>query len=118
MEGWRNGIGAESPIELTVNVCTTGCWPTSSVSTVTQPTVIQTVCEQFKTFYLAKHHGRRLVWRMDQGKADVQVWYAFLVAGANNVCCRCVGECVSVCLCLFAFVPLCVCVVSVSVLSL
>eukprot|EP00479_Gromia_sphaerica_P012921 TRINITY_DN6_c0_g1_i5.p1 TRINITY_DN6_c0_g1~~TRINITY_DN6_c0_g1_i5.p1 ORF type:complete len:201 (-),score=43.39 TRINITY_DN6_c0_g1_i5:202-804(-) len=37
------------------------------------PVQLQDVCDKFKTFYLAKHSGRRLQWRLDLGSADIQV---------------------------------------------
>lgn len=60
-------------IDLTVSVCTTGAWPSSNIPDVTRPKELDSAVNTFKQFYLTRHNGRKLNYRMDLGKADVQV---------------------------------------------
>lgn len=71
-------------IDLTVNILTMGYWPTYPVMDVTMPAQLVEYQNIFKTFYLAKHSGRKLQWqptlghcvlkaRFDQGLKDLQV---------------------------------------------
>jgi len=85
---FRVGPGSKHDQELEVNVCTTGSWPQAGVGAASSgakaaisqggnlPQQVLAVCEAFKGFYLAKHSGRRLTWRMDQGRADVMVHFS------------------------------------------
>jgi len=60
-------------LQLNVNVCTTGYWPSRSVLPANLPTDLAQACEKFKRFYLNQHSGHKLDWRLDQGQAEVQV---------------------------------------------
>lgn len=51
--------------ELNVNICTTGHWPVAQIMPCTMPPEILSLAEAFRSFYLARHHGRKLDWRMD-----------------------------------------------------
>lgn len=73
MSKWRTSLGKNAAFDLEVNVCTTGCWLMKAQQPMQLPPQLSRVCDQFKSFYLDKHNGRRLQWRMDQGKADVQI---------------------------------------------
>lgn len=77
MEGFRKIAEQRGFVsELHVNVCTTGCWPSSSIPPCAIPTQLAPVCDAFKKYYVERRSGRRLQWRMDQGRADVQVAFA------------------------------------------
>jgi cullin 1 len=72
---FRRVHGDKFGVELYTNVCTTGCWPSSSIPPCNLPPQLKGVTEAFKKFYLNQHSGRRLQWRCDQGKADVMVQF-------------------------------------------
>lgn len=61
----------ESPT-LSVQVLTTGSWPTQSGASCNLPTEILMVCDKFKTYYLSTHTGRRLSWQTNMGTADLK----------------------------------------------
>jgi len=63
-------------LQLTVNVCTTGYWPNSKLIQCNIPVELATVTEKYKRFYVNKHGGHKLEWRLDQGLADVAVVFA------------------------------------------
>eukprot|EP00455_Lapot_gusevi_P043272 TRINITY_DN5238_c0_g1_i4.p1 TRINITY_DN5238_c0_g1~~TRINITY_DN5238_c0_g1_i4.p1 ORF type:complete len:690 (-),score=273.95 TRINITY_DN5238_c0_g1_i4:174-2243(-) len=75
-QGFTSLHGRKFNVELDVNVCTTGYWPTSNVPPCTMPVEIQPLCQAFKQYYLTTHSGRRLEWRMDQGQADIKVRFS------------------------------------------
>jgi len=59
-------------VEMSVHVLTTGSWPTPAGSHCALPAELERCCEAFRTFYLAKHNGRRLVWQTNMGSADLR----------------------------------------------
>ncbi|CAI9780664.1 unnamed protein product [Fraxinus pennsylvanica] len=71
MQGFYAAMGAEiadGPV-LSVQVLTTGSWPTQSSSTCNLPPEILGVCEKFRAYYLGTHTGRRLTWQTNMGTA-------------------------------------------------
>jgi len=60
-------------IQLEVNVCTTGYWPSSKIIPATLPGEVKQICDNFKQFYLAQQGGRKLEWRLDQGQGEINV---------------------------------------------
>jgi len=62
-------------LSLNVTVCTTGNWPSSKAVAGRLPQELQKACEEFKRFYLNSHQGHRLDWHLDQGQAQVQVFF-------------------------------------------
>jgi len=60
-------------VQLEVNVCTTGFWPTSKLTPCNMPKELQPSCEKYKRFYLNQHSGHKLEWRYDQGQAEVSI---------------------------------------------
>ncbi|XP_049385432.1 cullin-3A-like [Solanum stenotomum] len=77
MQGFHAAAGAdlaEGP-SLTVQVLTTGSWPTQSVNTCNLPSEILGVCDRFKTYYLGTHTGRRLSWQTNMGTADLKATF-------------------------------------------
>jgi cullin 3 len=76
MQEFNLNHGRDYEIELAVSVCTTGAWPSSSLPPCKMPSDIIQVCERFRQFYVKRHSGRKLNFRMDQGKADVAVTFS------------------------------------------
>jgi len=77
MTEFNHTFGENFSVELSVSVCTTGAWPTSSIPNVMPPEgPVADVADRFREFYLNRHSGRKLSWRMDQGKADVRVRFS------------------------------------------
>lgn len=60
-------------VSIDVNVCTTGYWPSGKPIPCSMPKDLVGACDKFKRFYLNKHSGHKLDWRMDQGQAEVSV---------------------------------------------
>ncbi|XP_009623064.1 cullin-3A-like isoform X1 [Nicotiana tabacum] len=77
MQGFHAAVGAEitDGPSLTVQVLTTGSWPTQSVTTCNLPPEILGVCDKFKTYYLGTHTGRRLSWQTNMGTADLKATF-------------------------------------------
>lgn len=74
MQGFHESLGADlgdSP-SLTVQVLTTGSWPTQPSATCNLPAEILGVCEKFRSYYLGTHTGRRLSWQTNMGTADLK----------------------------------------------
>ena len=59
-------------VELNVQVLTTGSWPTPPGSVCSLPPQLERCCEVFRQFYLEKFTGRRLVWQLNMGSADLR----------------------------------------------
>lgn len=59
-------------IELNVNILTMGYWPTYTPMDVHIPTEMVKLQENFKTFYLSKHSGRKLQWQTTLGSCNVK----------------------------------------------
>jgi hypothetical protein len=73
---------SECGIALDVTVCNTGYWPATATAVAQQaspcaiPSELQLCCDKYVQFYTNKHSGHKLRWRMDQGKAEVQVRFS------------------------------------------
>jgi len=63
-------------LQLNVNVCTTGYWPSRAVLPANLPTELTTTCDKFKRYYLNQHNGHKLEWRLDQGQAELAVVFS------------------------------------------
>jgi len=63
-------------IQLDVNVCTTGYWPSRANVPSNLPQDVALACDKFKRFYLNQHSGHKLDWRLDQGQAELQVLFS------------------------------------------
>ena len=76
LEGQRAGgaaVGDTGSVELSVQVLTTGSWPTPLVGPrCNLPPELERCCETFKNFYLTQHSGRRLAWQTNLGTADLK----------------------------------------------
>ncbi|GAA0171568.1 ubiquitin-protein ligase [Lithospermum erythrorhizon] len=77
MQGFYAAMGAEiaDGPTLTVQVLTTGSWPTQPSPNCNLPLDILGVCEKFKTYYLGTHTGRRLSWQINMGTADLKATF-------------------------------------------
>lgn len=65
-------------IDLSVQVLTTGSWPTPGGGTAPQctlPPQLAAACERYKDFYLSSHNGRRLSWLTCMGSADLRATF-------------------------------------------
>lgn len=60
---------------LTVQVLTTGSWPSHSSATCNLPSEILGICEKFRMYYLGTHTGRRLSWQTNMGHADIKATF-------------------------------------------
>jgi len=67
--------GAELGIDLSVQVLTTGSWPTQSNAKCNLPKEVERCCEAFKEFYLNQHSGRKLAWQTNMGTADIRAQF-------------------------------------------
>ncbi|XP_047314720.1 cullin-3A-like [Impatiens glandulifera] len=77
MQSFHDIIGGELSDypSLTVQVLTTGSWPTQTTVTCNLPSEILGICEKFRTFYLGTHTGRRLTWQTNMGTADLKLTF-------------------------------------------
>ncbi|KAI5078435.1 hypothetical protein GOP47_0006106 [Adiantum capillus-veneris] len=79
MQGFNSLLASsdnsDSPT-LSVQVLTTGSWPTQSGASCNLPTEILTICDKFKTYYLSTHTGRRLTWQTNMGTADLKATFS------------------------------------------
>ncbi|KAF7809140.1 cullin-3A-like isoform X1 [Senna tora] len=60
---------------ITVQVLTTGSWPTQSSVTCNLPAEMSALCEKFRSYYLGTHTGRRLSWQINMGTADLKATF-------------------------------------------
>ncbi|KFD58884.1 hypothetical protein M514_00047 [Trichuris suis] len=61
----------KASMDMSVNVLTTGSWPSYPTSTVTLPADMQSYVERFQKFYADKHGGRVLSWQYSVGSCVV-----------------------------------------------
>jgi len=66
----------KNDIQLDVNVCTTGYWPSRANVPANLPKEVSDACDKFKRFYLNQHSGHKLDWRLDQGQAELLVQFS------------------------------------------
>jgi len=75
MESYKNSLQLQSispPIDLSVQVLTTGYWPINLNVNINVPGELEKACTIFKDFYLNSHTGRRLTWQFNMGTADIR----------------------------------------------
>ncbi|KAK1609054.1 hypothetical protein QYE76_032727 [Lolium multiflorum] len=65
---------ADAPL-ISVQILTTGSWPTQPCSTCNLPPEVLAVSEKFRAYYLGTHNGRRLTWQTNMGSADIKVTF-------------------------------------------
>ena len=70
-------ILAQAPeIEMSVTVLTSNAWPTTMTQkppSCNLPDCMQTSALHFERFYLSRHSGRKVVWQLTLGTADIRV---------------------------------------------
>lgn len=77
MQGFHASHGSDigdGPM-LSVQVLTTGSWPTQPITTCNLPAEILGICEKFRNYYLGTHTGRRLSWQTNMGTADLKATF-------------------------------------------
>mmetsp|Transcript_25320 Transcript_25320/g.80122 ORF Transcript_25320/g.80122 Transcript_25320/m.80122 type:complete len:736 (-) Transcript_25320:24-2231(-) len=62
-------------VELSVQVLTTGSWPTQAGGRCNVPPVLEHCCNKFRDFYLSTHTGRRLTWQLNMGNVDLKATF-------------------------------------------
>ena len=68
-------------IDFTVQVLTTGAWPSASGHGqgtnrgCNLPREVDLCCEEFRNFYQATHSGRKLAWQTSMGTADLKATF-------------------------------------------
>lgn len=63
------------PIDIEVDVLTTGYWPSQNVPPCTLPVVVQEAIDRFSKYYLEKHTGRKLSWQTSAGAAELRTTF-------------------------------------------
>ena len=71
-QGQASGSQGSKPIDIEVDVLTTGYWPSQNVPQCTLPTPVQEAIGRFSNFYLQKHTGRKLSWQTSTGSAELK----------------------------------------------
>jgi cullin 3 len=74
MESYKTYIeyNSKPPIDLTVQILTTGYWPVQQSFNIAVPKVMEDTCNTFKDFYLHSHSGRKLTWQYNMGTSDIK----------------------------------------------
>lgn len=67
--------GDASGPDTTVQVLTTGYWPTYPSMEVKLPASVAAKRDHFSEFYLSKYHGRRLAWQHSLSHCIVRAWF-------------------------------------------
>lgn len=70
-----NGSSKVESIDLSVQVLTTGFWPTQVSGGCNLPAPVARCCEVFREHYLKQHSGRRLQWQTSMGNADLKAQF-------------------------------------------
>ncbi|KAM0929332.1 hypothetical protein ACQ4PT_001704 [Festuca glaucescens] len=60
---------------ISVQILTTGSWPTQPCATCNLPPEILDICEKFRAYYLGTHNGRRLTWQTNMGNTDIKATF-------------------------------------------
>ena len=60
---------------ISVQVLTTGSWPTQAGARCNLPSEILPMCERFSRHYLGTHTGRKLTWQTNMGSADMKATF-------------------------------------------
>jgi cullin 3 len=66
---------ADHDIDLSVQVLTTGSWPTQSAAQCSLPREMERCCTEFQAYYLRAHSGRKLTWQSNMGSADLKATF-------------------------------------------
>lgn len=69
---------------LSVQVLTSGFWPTEMAPMCTLPAEMTKMVQSFETFYCARHNGRKLTWMPNMGSVDVRATFSGGVEGGKQ----------------------------------
>eukprot|EP00890_Picochlorum_soloecismus_P002261 jgi/Picsp_1/3035/NSC_01257-R1_cullin 3 len=75
---WLEDTGRSLGVDLSVQVLTTGAWPSSGHSqqgACNLPRELDACCEQFREYYDNAHSGRKLTWQTSMGTAEVRATF-------------------------------------------
>jgi cullin 3 len=97
----RSSQSLTSPLELEIQLLTTGFWPLPCVPSCTLPTPLRELCLRFENFYSQKNSGRKLSWMTQLGAVDVKV--CSLCNSVNGILSICNCEILLFFLFLFSF---------------
>lgn len=75
---------SEPAIELSVQVLTTGSWPTPAPCACSVPRAVAAARDAFVEFYLSKHGGRRLAWQPGMGSAELRAVFGLTSSKASS----------------------------------
>ncbi|GLD96605.1 hypothetical protein PINS_up005288 [Pythium insidiosum] len=67
--------GANAAVPLSVQVLTSGFWPTETPATCTLPPAMTQLVRSFEMFYVARHNGRKLAWMTNMGTVDLRATF-------------------------------------------
>lgn len=71
----ESSSSSEPAIDLSVQVLTTGSWPTQMAAKCVLPSEVERCCETFGKFYKSTHSGRSLAWQANMGTADIRATF-------------------------------------------
>jgi len=69
---YKQNAVVKAPVDLEVDVLTTGYWPSQNVKQCILPNIVETAKEHFLAYYLRSHTGRKLSWQTNSGSADIR----------------------------------------------
>lgn len=69
---YKQASAKKSPVDIEVDVLTTGYWPSQSVEQCVLPAVVDIAKKDFLDYYLRTHTGRKLSWQTNSGNADIR----------------------------------------------
>ncbi len=67
---------SESSLELSVNVCSSGYWPSHQPVAFHLPPELAKISASYQKFYLQEHAGHKLLWHVDKGGAEFEVHFS------------------------------------------
>uniref|UniRef100_A0AC35TI09 CULLIN_2 domain-containing protein n=1 Tax=Rhabditophanes sp. KR3021 TaxID=114890 RepID=A0AC35TI09_9BILA len=59
-------------VDFSIHILTNGSWPYKQVYTLQVPKCMKSTMEDFSSFYIQKHSGRKLTFLFDQSKGEIQ----------------------------------------------
>lgn len=71
----RSPQNAMGGVDLTVDVLTTGYWPSQAVPLCQLPDEVNRAINKFSSFYNQKHTGRKLSWKTSTGFAEIRATF-------------------------------------------
>ncbi|KAL5216336.1 hypothetical protein ABZP36_007737 [Zizania latifolia] len=69
--------GYTDGLTISVQILTTGSWPTQPCTPCNLPPEITDISESFRAYYLGTHNGRRLTWQTNMGNADIKATFRY-----------------------------------------